>query len=30
MVTDDDVEETTGRCRGWGPSTSWYFLIVLL
>ena len=30
MVPDDDVEETARRCRVGGPSTSRYFLIVLL
>ena len=30
MVTDDDVEEPTRRCRVGGSSASTYFLIVLL
>ena len=30
MVTDDDVEEPTRRCRVGGLSASTYFLIVLL
>ena len=28
MVTDDDVEETTRRCRVGRPSASTYFLMV--
>ena len=30
MVTDDDLEEPTRRCRVGGLSASTYFLIVLL